>query len=179
MTPSLVVCALIAGLLVLAWAWRPRNAPGAAARVLLIAYVPLGAWALWFELFAAPGAEPEALQHYKPSIVYWAMASILLLAPRLGWGYPVKIVVGTYFAFSDTEWRWINLGIAALCAFLGGLNLFIALNYSPDDWEGFKWASMVNVVAVVLLRLNFLWFDTLVRIAVLVYQRAKALRQRP
>jgi hypothetical protein len=101
------------------------------------------------------------------------LSAILIAAPPLGCGYPVKAVFGTYFVFSNREWRWINLGFAALCALLGSLNLIIAFAYTKDDWDGFKFSCMVNVLAVFLLRLTFVWIDTIVRFAVYLHGRAK------
>ena len=143
--------------------------------MLLVAYVLLGGWALWFGLYAAPGQEPAAFAFWKPTVMYWVLSVILLTAPALRWGYPVKALIGTFFAFSDREWRWINLGFAALCAILGGVNLFIAFTASRGEWEGFKFGCLVNVLGVLLLRLNFVWLDTLVRIGAYLYGRAKAL----
>lgn len=170
---ALVVTALAALALLLAWRWRPRQPAEPGVRLLLGAYAVLGAWALWFGLYAAPGREPGALLLYKPTVLYWVLAAILLGAPALGWGYPVKAVFGTYFVFSRTEWRWINRGFAVFCTVLGGINLVIANGYSRDDWEGFKFSCMVNVLAVLLLRIVFVWIDTLVRCALAVHARIR------
>lgn len=174
MTAALALTSLAGAALLMAWLWRPRGALEPGVRAMLIAYALLGAWALWFGLFAAPGREPAALVLWKPTLMYWTLAGVMLAAPALGWGYPAKAVFGTYFVFSSREWRWINLGFALLCALLGGLNLVIAFGYTRDDWEGFKWSCMVNVIAVGFLRVTFVWVDVLVRVAVYLRGRAKA-----
>jgi intracellular septation protein len=175
MTQAAVTTVLVAAALLVSWVWRPRQALEVGVRILLIAYVLLGAWALWFGLYAEPGQEPARFVFWKPTVMYWVLSVILVTAPALGWGYPVKAVIGTYFAFSDREWRWINLGFAGLCAILGGFNLFIAFTSSRGEWEGFKFGCLVNVLGLLLLRLTFLWLDTLVRIGTYLYTRAKAL----
>lgn len=154
----------VAGALALAWRWRPRGAIEPGVLLLLAVFAAFGAWALAFSLFAPAGLhEPEALAIWKPTILYWTVAFVLLVSPRLGWGVPAKAIVGTYFTFSSLEWRWINRGVAFFCAILGALNIYIATTDELGGWEGFKFASMVNVVGLLLLRLTFLWIDTLVR----------------
>ena len=165
---------LLASAFLVSWHWRPRKKMERGVRILLIFYALLGAWAIWFGLHAAPGSEPAQFVVWKPTVMYWVLSGVLIAAPPLGWGYPVKAVFGTYFVFSNSEWRWINLGFALLCALLGGLNLVIAFAYTKDDWTGFKWSCMVNVLAVFLLRLTFVWVDTLVRLAGYLHGRAKA-----
>lgn len=174
MTAALAVLAAVAAMLALAWAWRPRRPFAPAVLILLAAYAVLGGWALWFGLFAPPGAEPAALAHWKPTIMYWTLALILAAAPLLGLGEPVKPVLGAYFAFSSREWRWLNRGFAAFFAVLGALNLVFVFGYSEADWAGFKFGCMVNVLIILLMRLSFVWLDVVGRIAVLLYGRARA-----
>ena len=147
-----IVTALLAAVLGLAWYWRPRQPLEPGVRFLLATYVVLGAWALWFGLYALPGAEPTALLLIKPTVMYWVLAATLFAAPALGWGYPVKAVFGTYFVFSTTEWRWINRGFALFCAVLGAINLVLATGYSRDDWErtrGVCWCVLACVCVCV------------------------------
>jgi intracellular septation protein A len=175
MSAALEITLVAGAALALAWLWRPRRPIEPGIRLLLIAYAALGIWALFFGAFAAPGREPAAFALWKPTVMYGVLSAILLLAPAMGWGYPVKAIVGAYFVFSNREWHWINLGFAAACALLGGLNLFIIAEHTQDDWEGFKWSCMVNVLAVLLLRLTFVWVDTVVRLAIAVHGRIRAL----
>jgi intracellular septation protein len=174
MIDAALITVLLASALLVSWLWRPRQAMEPGVRILLVAYVLLGAWALWFGLYAPAGQEPARFVFWKPTVMYWVLSAILIAAPALGWGYPAKAVIGTFFAFTNREWRWINLGFAALCAILGGFNLFIASTASRGEWEGFKFGCLVNVLGLLLLRLTFLWLDTLVRIGAYLYGRAKA-----
>jgi intracellular septation protein len=159
----------------LAWIWRPRQPMAPGVRILLVCYAVLGAWALWFGLYAEPGQEPAALKFWKPTVLYWVLSGVLILAPSRGWGYPAKAVFGTYFVFSNREWHWINLGFAIFCAGLGVLNLIVAFGYTRDDWDGFRFSCMMNLLALLLLRLAFVWIDLAVRVAIHLYGRAKAL----
>jgi intracellular septation protein len=159
--------------LLIAWLWRPRQAAGPSAWILLIAFGALGAWALWFGLYAHPG-EPAGFAFWKPTVLYWTLAAIMIMAPLLGWGYPVKIIFGTYFALSNREWRWINLGCATVYTILGGVNLVVASEASYKDWDGFKFSCMMNLLFIVLFRLNFVWLPILADVSIYVYRRATA-----
>jgi intracellular septation protein len=160
--------------LLFAWLWRPRQAPSPSAWALLIAFGALGACTLWFLLYAHTG-EPAAFAHWKPTILYWTLAAIMIAAPLLGWDYPAKIIVGAYFALSNREWRWINAGVAAMYAIMGGVNLWVAADASYKDWVGFKYACMMNLLIIVLFRLNFVWLPLLIEdVSVKLYRRASA-----
>ncbi len=174
MTPAVAVTALAGAAFLISWRWRPQRAIEPGVRLLLVCYALLGGWALWFGLYSAPEQEPAALLFWKPTLMYWVLSLVSIVAPLFGWGYPVKAVLGTFFMFSNREWRWINLGFAAACAILGSLSLFLAFNYSKEHWEGFKFSCMVNVLGVFLLRLTFVWVETLARFVVYLHGRIKA-----
>ena len=159
--------------LLIAWLWRPRQAAGPSAWILLIAFGALGAWALWFGLYAHPG-EPASFAVWRPTVLYWTLAGIMIMGPLLGWGYPVKIILGTYFALSNREWRWINLGLATVYTILGGANLVVASEASNGDWVGFKYSCMMNLLIMVLFRLNFVWLPILADVSIHLYRRTTA-----
>jgi len=156
----------------LAWHWRPPQTASLGAWVLLIAFGALGAWAVWFGLLAHP--EPTGFDFWKPTVLYWTLAAIMVIVPPLGGGYPAKIILGNYFALSNREWRWINRGFALLCALLGGVNLVAAAQSSYKDWEGFKFACLVFLLTIVLFRLNFVWLPILAEVSIYLYRRAAA-----
>ncbi len=169
---SVTATALWALPLLVAWLWRPRQAAGPSAWILLIAFGALGAWALWIGLYVHP--EPADFAHWKPTVLYWTLAAIMIMAPLFGWGYPVKTILGTYFALSSREWRWINRGLATVCAILGGVNLLVASEASDKDWVGFKYSCMMILLIIVLFRLNFVWLPILADVSIALYRRATA-----
>lgn len=164
---------LWAAALLIAWLWRPRQAANLSTWILLIAFGVLGAWTLWFGLYAHPG-EPAGLAFWKPTILYWTLAAIMIMVPWLGGGYPARIILGTYFALSSREWRWVNRGLATVCIILGGVNLWVAHQASPKDWEGFKYSCLMILLVIVLFRLNFVWLPILADVCIYFYRRATA-----
>jgi intracellular septation protein len=159
--------------LLIAWLWRPRQAANPSAWILLITFGALGAWTLWFGLYAQPG-EPAGFAFWKPTILYWTLAAIMIVVPWLNGGYPAKIILGTYFALSSREWRWVNRGLATLCIVFGGVNLAVAHRASPKDWEGFKYSCMIILLVIVVFRLNFVWLPILADVCIYSYRRASA-----
>ncbi len=160
--------------LFIAWLWRPRQPVGPGAWALLIAFGALGVCALWFGLYAH-SVEPAGFTHWKPTILYWTLAAVMIAAPLFGWGYPVKIIVGAYFALSNREWRWINLGFTAMYTLMGAANLWVASESSYKDWVGFKYACMMNLLILVLFRLNFVWLPLLIEdVSVKLFRRVSA-----
>jgi intracellular septation protein A len=172
MSPAALTALWVLPLLV-AWLWRPRQAGSPGAWLLLIAFGALGAWALWFGLYAHEG-EPAGFAHWKPTVLFWTLAAIMIMAPLFGGGYPVKIIFGAYFALSSREWRWINRGLATVCAILGGVNLLVASRASYKDWVGFKYSCLMILLIIVLFRLNFVWLPLLADVSVALYRRAAA-----
>ena len=112
MTPFMTTTVWVVPLLI-AWAWRIRQAATPSAWLLRIAFAGFGAWAIWFGLYAR-GGEPSGLLVWKPTLFYWTLAAIAIVAPVLGWTAPAKIIVGAYFVLSSREWRWINRGFASV-----------------------------------------------------------------
>lgn len=74
----------------------------------------------------------------KPTIVYWIIASALLIA-HAGFGKnPIKLMMEAQFNAPDRLWkRWL-FGWVAFFAVLGAVNLLVAWNFSEAVWATFK-----------------------------------------
>jgi intracellular septation protein len=174
MTEAVGITCLIGALLLIAWLWRPQQAAERGVRMLLIGYAVLGGWTLWFALYA-PGQEPAAFVIWKPTVIFWMLAITVIGAPLLGWGHPFKAIFGTFFAFSNRVWRWMNWGSGILFAVLGSVNLLVALMLSEGNWDGFKYSCRVLLMFIILYRLNFVWLDIVGKVVIYLYGRAKVL----
>ncbi len=159
--------------LVFATLWRPRGAPSGIAIALMAVYALVGAWTLWFDVYGL-GTEPAGFAHWKPTVLYWSLAAVAGLSPLLGLGYPARILIGSYFTLSNREWRWINAGVATLCAVLGAVNLIVASRASDRDWVGFKYSCQMTLLIIILLRLNFVWLPILADVSIHAWRHATA-----
>ncbi|MBU6505406.1 MAG: septation protein IspZ [Betaproteobacteria bacterium] len=174
MSPWLM--AFIAAVLALAWWWRPRGA-GPAAIMLLATFGVLGGVALAAQedLFS-PAAYPGFV-HWKPTLFYWTLAVVFGLASFLNWGYPAKWVIGAQLPLANRQWYWFNRVLALFYALLGTINLIAAYAGAEADWQGFKEACYLNLVALILVRINFVLLPVLKDVAVLGYRFVK--RRKP
>ncbi len=175
MTAHWGVTGLVLLALFLAWLWRPRGPVAPGVWLLLAGYGALGAWALWYGFYSVDGKEPAGFAFIKPTVVYWMLSLIMFIAPLLGWGYPVKAIFGTYFSLSNKAWRWMNLGFASVYGLLGAINLLVASEATEGNWDGFKYSCMMNLIFLVLLRLNVVWLDIASRIGIYLYKRIRAM----
>jgi intracellular septation protein len=176
MSQDIVVTVIVVSFLLLSWHWRPKQKAERWVWVLLAAFAFFGGWALWFGVYSEPGMEPDGYKLWKPTIFYWTLSFIMIAAPALGWGYPVKAIFGTFFALPNKQWRMMNWAFAALYVLLGSANLLFAFNSSEDEWIGFKFACMMNFLFLILFRVNFVWYPTLIEEIIKLYGRVKAFR---
>jgi intracellular septation protein A len=174
MTTAVIVTILICAALFVSWVCRPQQKTELGTRMLLIAYALMGAWTLWFVLYSEPGLEPSGFKFWKPTVLYWTLATILFVAPPLGWGYPVKAIFGSYFSLPNKVWQWINNGVAGLCAFLGGVNLLVAYNTAEGNWTGHKFSTLYLLLFLILFRMGIIWLPTMASVAFNLYRRVKA-----
>jgi intracellular septation protein len=176
MTEKTLVTVIVSLALLLSWHWRARHKAERWVWIMLITFAIFGSWALWYGVYAEPGLEPVGYMFWKPTIIYWTLTLIMIVSPLLGWGYPVKAIFGTFFTLTNKQWRMMNRAFAALYALLGIMNLFFAFNTSEDAWIGFKYACFMNFMFLILFRINFVWYPTLIEEAIRLYGRIKAFR---
>lgn len=169
---DLVITGFIGLLLICAFLWRPRKLDRY-IWVMVAAYALMGVWALRFGLLGDTSAEPPWLAIWKPTILYWTLAVILLISPFLGWGFPVKAILGSYFVLSHRSWNLINWIFTGVLALFGTINI-VVYRYNPGNWDGFKYSFMINLMFLILLRLNFGWGMAFSRFFIYAYRRYKA-----
>ncbi len=149
------------------WAFLRSIDP--AARVLMTTYILLGVVSLWW-IYRPPAQDwYRALIVWRPTILYWALALSLVIPPWLRWGYPVKYILGPHLHLAEKEWLWLCRIFALVYIFLGSINLAFAYKASPGDWLDFKDACMMNLLFLILLRINFVWLGILKNIVMLIY----------
>lgn len=172
MTFELVLTGFIGLLLILSVFWRP---PRLDRYVWLMvgAYAVMGVWALRFGLLGDTGDEPEWLEIWKPTILYWTLALILFISPFLGWGFPVKSILGTYFVLSHQTWNRLNWIFTGVLTLFGAINILVS-HKDPGNWEGFKYSFLINLMFLILLRFNFGWGMVVSRIIIHAYKQYKA-----
>ena len=78
---------------------------------------------------------------WRPSVVNWIMALVLIGSRFVGTGQVIKRLLGKMLVLPDRAWRALTYGWAAMFAASGSLNLYVAYNFTEEQWVAYKFAS--------------------------------------
>lgn len=82
--------------------------------------------------------QDENFIKWKPTVLYWLFAATLLGGKLFFGRNLMKALLGEQLALPEVAWSRLNGWWAAFFAFMGVANLFVAFNFSTDDWVNFK-----------------------------------------
>jgi intracellular septation protein len=75
---------------------------------------------------------------WKPTALYWLFAGALIVS-QVGFGKNlIEAMMGKQIVLPHRVWGQLNLAWAVFFAILGVVNLFVAFNYTTDQWVNFK-----------------------------------------
>lgn len=74
----------------------------------------------------------------KPTVLYIALAGVLLAVPRLSERSVLERAMGESIQMSAEDWRTLNGVWVAFFVFLGALNLWVAHSFDEATWFNFK-----------------------------------------
>jgi intracellular septation protein len=94
---------------------------------------------------------------WKPTLLYWLFALVFLLAPFLARRNLVQLTLGKEIKLPAPVWTQLNLMWVAFFAVMGGLNIYVAQNYSESTWVNFKlWGLTACMLVFILLQALFI-----------------------
>lgn len=100
----------------------------------------------------------ETFIQWKPSIVNWLFALVLVGAHLFTRTLLIKRMLGKMMILPDEAWLTLTYGWAAAFAISGVLNLWVAYNYSMDTWVTFKLVGMLGLNFIfILLTFTYLY----------------------
>jgi len=79
----------------------------------------------------------ETFIKWKPTVLYWMFGGALAGAQLFGRNL-IRSMLGAQLQLPDPVWRRLNWSWVAFFAFMGIANLFVAFNFSTDQWVNFK-----------------------------------------
>jgi len=82
--------------------------------------------------------QDERFIKVKPTIVYWIIASALLVSRYVFHKNAIKLMMDTHFDAPERVWNHWLLNWVVFFAVLGVVNLFVAHGFSTDVWVKFK-----------------------------------------
>lgn len=93
----------------------------------------------------------ETFIQWKPTIVNWLLASALIGAHLVTRTFLMKRMLGQVLVLPDDAWVVLTYGWALGFAAAGGLNLWVAYNYSMDTWVTFKFVGLLVINILFLI----------------------------
>lgn len=87
----------------------------------------------------------------KPTVLYWVVALILIVSSRAFHKNPMRAMLGKQLDLPEFVWSHLNTAWAGFFALAGGLNLYVARNYSTDTWVNFKLFGFSSLMLVFVI----------------------------
>ena len=102
----------------------------------------------------------EAFIKWKPTVLYWIFALILLGGRLLFKKNLIQKLMGTQLEMPDIAWDKMNYSWAAFFIVVGALNLFVAFSgyFTTEQWGTFKVFGM-TVLLIVFAIGQSLWLS--------------------
>jgi len=99
----------------------------------------------------------EAFIKWKPTVLYWVFAIVLVGAQWLLDKNLIRLMMKAQIDLPDPIWTRLNLAWAAFFAVMGLINLYIAFNFPTSTWVNFKlFGFMGLMIAFVVAQTMFL-----------------------
>jgi intracellular septation protein len=89
--------------------------------------------------------------YWKPTALYWIISLVLLLAKAIKRTNLIKKMMGAQMTLPDKIWNQLNIAWAIFFMIMGGLNLFIAFNFTESIWVNFKLFGTMGLMIVFVI----------------------------
>ena len=80
----------------------------------------------------------ETFIKWKPTVLYWLFAAILLGGSWLFNKNIIRSMMAKQVSLPESVWNKLNLSWAGFFIVMGVTNLYVAFNFSTDAWVDFK-----------------------------------------
>ena len=137
------IVVIFATLAQVAWLKARRRKVDTMLWVSLVLVVVLGGLTIWFH--------SETFIKWKPTALYWAMGTALLLARLVAGRDLLKTLLGEQMQLPPHIWRRLNLAWVAFFAAMGCLNLWVAYSFSTGTWVNFKLFGGIGLMFAFIL----------------------------
>ena len=81
--------------------------------------------------------QDETFIKWKPTVLYWLFGVVLAGALAFRRNL-IRVMLSEQVQLPDPVWSRLNWSWIGFFVFMGGLNLYVAYNYSTDNWVNFK-----------------------------------------
>ena len=98
----------------------------------------------------------ETFIKWKPTVLYWLFAVILLGGAWLFKKNFIRVMMEKQVNLPDSVWNNLNLSWSAFFVVMGVANLYVAYNFSTDDWVNFKLFGTTGMMLVFVVVQSFM-----------------------
>jgi intracellular septation protein len=91
---------------------------------------------------------------WKPSVLYWCFALILLFSNLFLKKNLVQMALGKQVELKKKFWNVINWYTSIFFVLLGFINLYVAYNFSEDAWVNFKLFGITGLLFIYMIFLG-------------------------
>jgi intracellular septation protein len=88
---------------------------------------------------------------WKPTILYWLFAVVLLGSATLFGKNLIRSMLEQQLQVPDSLWVRLNLAWVGFFSIMGCANLFVAFNYSTDTWVNFKLFGTMGLMIIFII----------------------------
>src|SRR3954465_4636387 len=101
--------------------------------------------------------QDETFIKWKPTVLYWLLGVVLGGAALVFRRNLIRAMLSEQVRLPDPVWNRLNWSWVAFFVFMGGLNLYVAFNYSTQLWVNFKlFGGMGLMLVFVVVQALFL-----------------------
>jgi intracellular septation protein len=90
----------------------------------------------------------ESFIKWKPTVLYWAFAVVLLVAEFAFGRNLIRSVQKEIMQLPERVWRNVLLSWIVFFTVMGGANLYVAFNYPTETWVNFKLFGFTGMMFV-------------------------------
>lgn len=135
--------AIAATLLQIGWVWLRHRRVENMMWISLVIIILFGGATLVFQ--------DELFIKWKPTVLYWLFAGILLGAYWFLGKNLIRAMLEKQIVLPDAAWQKLNLSWIVFFIFMGCINLYIAFNFSIDAWVNFKLFGSMGLMLVFVI----------------------------
>jgi intracellular septation protein len=100
--------------------------------------------------------------YWKPTVLNWLIAIVFLGSQWVGDKPVVERMLGNAAVLTREQWRRLNQIWVAFFTFVGGVNLYVAYNFSEEFWVKFKLFGMFGITIVFVI-IQSIWLAAATR----------------
>lgn len=135
--------AMLATFVQIAWVWFRHR------KVDTMLWVSLGIIAVFGSMTLI--FHDETFIKWKPTVLYWAFAAALAGGVLFFHKNLIRSLLAEKIELPDAAWQKLNLSWIGFFVFMGIINLYVAYNFSTDDWVNFKLFGGTGLMLVFVL----------------------------